>query len=213
MGRDTNRRRYWAVIVKTAMPVNQVFLTCFYLLSTTTGRTGPNPARRDEVGERPGYRRPPASLTDSGTARSRAIAATPKMGPTASTPKAHRQPMAWTMGGTSQIETIVIAKPTQVWVVSAVPTYAGGESSVTAVENCAESATMVMPHTTATRSVSPGGPPNVRPMRSAQSPLTAMAAIVEVVRPQRSETIPPSQQPRAPLAMTAKAAAPPLSPP
>src|SRR5260370_56438 len=74
-----------------------------------------------------GHRRPPASLTASGNPRRRAMAITPKMGPTASTPKAHRQPMAWTMGGTSQIETIVIAKPTQAWVVSAVPTYAGGE--------------------------------------------------------------------------------------
>src|SRR2546428_13918366 len=95
----------------------------------------------------------------------------------------------------SQIETIVSAKPTLVWVVSAVPTYAGGESSVTAVENCAESAMTVKPQTTPTRSVSQGGPPKVRPISSAQRPDSAMATIGKVVRPPRSDTLPPAYQP------------------
>src|SRR5262249_45481348 len=74
------------------------------------------------------HRRPPASATASGSARSRAIAVTPNSGPAASTANVHRQPMAWTSDGTIQMETIVMANPMQVCVVSAVPTYAGGDS-------------------------------------------------------------------------------------
>ena len=50
------------------------------------------------------------------------MASTPSAGPMASVAKAHRQPTRATTGGTSQIEAMVSAKPTQVWVVSAVPT-------------------------------------------------------------------------------------------
>ena len=117
-------------------------------------------------------------------------AITPRSGPIVSIANAHRQPTARTAGGISQIDTSVIAKPTHVCVVSAVPTYAGGESSVIAVENCAESATTLMPQTIAMTSVSAGGPPNVRPITPAQAPLTAIAAMVSVVRPQRSAPAP-----------------------
>ena len=76
-----------------------------------------------------------------------------------------------------------------------------------AVENWAESATIVIPQTTARASVRSGGPPNVSPTVAAQVPESVIAAIVSVVRPQRSETTPPAQHPRAPAAMTTKAAA------
>src|SRR5262245_10288142 len=118
------------------------------------------------------------------------MATTPRTGPIVRVANAQCQPTTPTASGISQIETSVIANPTHVCVVSAVPTYAGGESSVTAVENCAESATTLMPHTSATASVSDGDPPNVRPITAAHAPLTAMAAIVSVVRPQRSAPAP-----------------------
>src|SRR5204863_9355614 len=136
------------------------------------------------------YRRPPARRSDSGEARSRAIAITPSTGPIDNTANAQRQPTARTTGGIIQIDTSVIANPTHVCVVRAVPTYAGGESSVTAVENCAESAMTLIPHTIATSRVSDGGPPKVSPISAAQAPLTAIAAIVSVVRPQRSAPAP-----------------------
>src|SRR5437868_3101949 len=107
----------------------------------------------------------------SGTVRSRPIATTPSRGPIVSSANAHRHPTARTAGGISQIDTSVIANPTQVCVVSAVPTYAGGESSVTAVENCAESATTLTPQTSAIAMVSAGDPPNVSPIVAAHAPL------------------------------------------
>ena len=64
----------------------------------------------------------------------------------------------------------------------------------------------VTPHTSASASVTSGGPPNVNPIVAAQRPLAAMAAIVAAVRPQRSEATPPRQQPSAPVAMTTKVA-------
>src|SRR2546428_4230054 len=112
----------------------------------------------------------------------------------------------------SQIETIVSAKPTHVWVVRAVPTYAGGDNSVIAVENWAESAMTVTPHTTATAKVSSGGPPKVRPIATAQAPEKAIETIVSVVRPHRSEATPPAQQPSAPSAITMNVAPLGLSP-
>src|SRR5262245_3421208 len=124
----------------------------------------------------------------------------------ASVAKAQRHPIAPTTGSSSQIETLVSAKPTHVCIVRAVPTYAAGDSSVIAVENWAESAMTVMPHTIATASVSSGGPPNVSPIVAAQSALSAIAVIVAVVRPQRSDTAPPSQQPSAPMAITTNVA-------
>ena len=49
-------------------------------------------------------------------------------------------------------------------------------------------------------------------MTSAHAPESAIAAIVSVVRPQRSETTPPTQQPTAPAATTTNVAAGALSP-
>src|SRR5574341_1263221 len=75
-----------------------------------------------------------------------------------------------------------------------------------AVENWAESATIVIPQPIVSASVRSGGPPNVRPSVAAHAPERAIAAIVSVVRPHRSETAPPAQQPAPPAAMTTNAA-------
>jgi hypothetical protein len=50
------------------------------------------------------------------------MAAIPKAGPAASITNAHRQPTMVANGGTSWIDTIVSRKPSDVWMVSAVPT-------------------------------------------------------------------------------------------
>src|SRR2546425_10936398 len=88
------------------------------------------------------------------------MATTPSAGPNARAANAHDHPAPRTSGGTSQIDAIVSANPTHVCVVRAVPTYAGGESSVIAVENWAESAMIVIPQTLASASVTSGGPPS-----------------------------------------------------
>ena len=104
------------------------------------------------------------------------------------------------------------ANPTHVCVVRAVPTYAGGESSVIAVENWAESAMIVIPQTLASASVTSGGPPSVNPVTAAHAAEIAIATIVSAVRPQRSDAMPPSQQPSAPMAITRNVAPLALSP-
>src|SRR5262249_60273482 len=65
------------------------------------------------------HRRPPASCCASARLRRRAMAAPPRTRPTASGAKAQRHPMAEAMGGISQMLSVVSAKPTQVFVVSA----------------------------------------------------------------------------------------------
>src|SRR5439155_24912002 len=75
-----------------------------------------------------------------------------------------------------------------------------------------ESAMIVIPQTTASPSVTSGGPPNVSPTTAAHVPEIAMATIVRVVRPQRSDATPPSQQPSAPAAITTNVAPLALSP-
>src|SRR5437867_3820664 len=95
------------------------------------------------------------------------MATTPSAGPNARAANAHDHPAPRTSGGTSQIDAIVSANPTHVCVVRAVPTYAGGESSVIAVENWAESAMIVIPQTLASASVTSGGPPSVNPVTAA----------------------------------------------
>ena len=77
-------------------------------------------------------------------------------------------------------------KPSAVCSVSIVPTRAGSDSSAIDAENCAESATMLTPHTTQTARSAHGGPPNSSPTDAAHEPLTAIATIVSVVRPSRS---------------------------
>ena len=73
-------------------------------------------------------------------------------------------------------------------------------------ENCAESATMLIPHTSASATRGQGEPPNRNPIVAAQVPLTAIAAIVSVVRPRRSASSPAPTEPIAPTAIVAKAA-------
>ena len=86
---------------------------------------------------------------------------------------------------------------------SAVPTWSAGASSLTAVENWAESATTVTPQTRSSGTSTPSGRPNTTPAESAQAPEIIMATLVTTVRPQRSAYSPPSQQPTAPLPTTA----------
>ena len=74
------------------------------------------------------------------------------------------------------------------------------------VENWAESATTQNPHTTATTNTRAIGPERSSPIVSAQEPEMAMARVVDFVRPHRSPSRPPTQQPTAPAPMTTKVA-------
>ena len=60
--------------------------------------------------------------------------------------------------------------PAVVWSARADPAVPGGASSLMAVENCAESATTVMPQTTRTVSTSPAGASNRSPATTALCP-------------------------------------------
>jgi hypothetical protein len=73
--------------------------------------------------------------------------------------------------------------PAQVCTVNMVPTRDASESSATLAENCAESATTVIPQTIQTTPRITGEPPKRRPMTSAQVPLIAIAPMVNHVRP------------------------------
>src|SRR5947209_3651244 len=97
----------------------------------------------------------------------------------------------------------VSKKPRLVCRVSAVPTSSRGANSLTAAENCAESATTATPHYNRSGTKTASGRAKTKPTAKAQHPDTIMAALVTSVRPQRSAYVPPSQQPRAPLATTA----------
>ncbi len=103
------------------------------------------------------------------------------------------------------IVTPVSRNPAAVCNARAEPAVPGGASSLTAVENCAESATTVMPHTTSTVSTMAVGAPNRKPTTMALEPESAMAVIVTVVRPSRSANAPAPMQPTAPEATTRKA--------
>ena len=96
--------------------------------------------------------------------------------------------------------------PSAVCSVSIVPTRDGSDSSATDAENCAESATMLIPQTMQTAISGHADPPNSRPIEAAQLPLTAIATIVSVVRPNRSARNPAPTQPIAPEAIVANAA-------
>src|SRR2546425_1196101 len=100
--------------------------------------------------------------------------------------------------------TQVSRNPRLVCRVSAVPTYSCGASSLTAVENCAESATTVTPQISSSGSSVHSGPPNTMPTVSAQLPDSTIAQLVTQVRPTRSPYFPPSQQPIAPTPTTTK---------
>src|SRR5918995_5819091 len=106
-----------------------------------------------------------------------------------------------------RIVTPVRRKPTEVCSARALPAVPGGDSSLTAVENCAESATTVMPHTTTTARMIQVGAPNSRPAATALEPDNSIAAIVRVVRPRRSASAPAATQPSAPPATTRNAIA------
>src|SRR5205809_198061 len=97
----------------------------------------------------------------------------------------------------------VSRNPRLVCRVSAVPTSSRGASSLTAAENCAESATTVTPQTSSSGIITARGRANTKPTASAQAPDSVIAALVISVRPQRSAYLPPSQHPNAPLPTTA----------
>src|SRR3712207_8034184 len=84
--------------------------------------------------------------------------------------------------------TTVSAKPPASCSVRAVPTYAWSDSSVTIVENCAESATMAKPHTRLTSSTNQAGEPNSNPMSTQQLADTIIISAVVLVLPQRSRS-------------------------
>src|SRR5437762_6823676 len=92
--------------------------------------------------------------------------------------------------------------PRRVWSVRAVPTEAAGASSLTAAENCAESAITAIPHTSNTGTRIQSGRPYTSPTPSAHTPDTTIATLVTVVRPSRSAYRPPSQHPIAPIPTT-----------
>src|SRR3989442_6359754 len=98
--------------------------------------------------------------------------------------------------------TQVSRNPRLVCNVSAVPTYSCGASSLTAVENCAESATTLTPQISSSGSIAHTASPNRMPTVSAQLPDSTMAQLVTQVRPWRSAYFPPSQLPTAPTPTT-----------
>src|SRR5678816_1475320 len=118
---------------------------------------------------------------------------------------ASSQPHKWTQSGTRRIVTIVSRNPRQVWSVIAVPTYWLGASSVIAAENCAESATIEIPHTTATTVTTTSGAVVRKPIASAHVALIAIATIVTMGLPTRSAATPATTQPIAPEAMVMNA--------
>src|SRR5262245_39617667 len=129
---------------------------------------------------------PPAKPRASGSERSLSIAAMPIAGPGANMANAALQPQCARASGTSHSVATVSVKPSASWSVSAVPTYAGSASSVTIVENCAESATTHAPQTSATAGSSHAGPSAAKPTASAHAHETAIASAALVVRPTRS---------------------------
>src|SRR5437016_2938985 len=85
--------------------------------------------------------------------------------------------------------------------VSIVPTSEGSDSSAILAENCAESATTVIPHTTHRATRTAGLPPYRNPARIEHVPLRIIAVIATVVRPHRSASQPAITHPTAPLPM------------
>src|SRR6266567_9321425 len=80
--------------------------------------------------------------------------------------------------------------------------YCGSPSSVTQVENCAESATTLAPQTAAIKSRKTGFAPKNIPTARQQLPLIAIAHEVTTVRPTLSAITPAAKQPTAPQPMT-----------
>src|SRR5689334_2566227 len=130
--------------------------------------------------------------------RTRAIATMPRAGPTARRRNAYLHPTASRNAGRRRIETTVIAKPIAVWAVTAVPTYSGSATSVSAVENWAESAITAVPHTSMSTTTTAGASPYSAAAATQQAPLTAIAPIVTAGRPRASARTPPRMQPASP---------------
>src|SRR5439155_22206306 len=72
------------------------------------------------------------------------------------------------------------------------------------VENWAESATTLAPHTSPIASTRSGGPPNATPIPAEQRPEIASARALLLVRPQRSLRIPAIQLPAKPAPIAAE---------
>lgn len=119
---------------------------------------------RTLTNQRPGENRAP----------SRAIAAIPSAGPSASTGNAQRQPVAAAIAGTSWMVAMVSRNPIDVWSMSAVPTACAGAASVTMALNCAESATTKNPQIAVRTMSSHHGPPNASAASTQQVPETAI---------------------------------------
>src|SRR5262249_54101969 len=79
----------------------------------------------------------------------------------------------------------------------------GGDSSLMAVENCAESATTATPQIRSTGTRTTSGWANRRPTVKAQSPDTNIATLVIRTRPHWSARFPKNQHPGAPIPTTA----------
>ncbi len=88
------------------------------------------------------------------------MAQTPKKGPMARAANAKRQPTASTRDGTRCTVASVRMNPTQVCMVSMVPTVPGSDSSAIEAENWAESATTTTPQNKAKENTSQGAAPN-----------------------------------------------------
>src|SRR5512138_114994 len=73
------------------------------------------------------------------------------------------------------------------------------------VENWAESATAVAPHTMPNAITSAGGAPNRKPAASEHAPDSAMASAAVRVRPQRSASPPAAHEPASPEAIARNA--------
>jgi hypothetical protein len=65
---------------------------------------------------------------------------------------------------------------------------------------------MANPHTKLTNSTSYAGAPRSNPMSTAQLPDMPIIAAVVLVLPQRSPNMPPTKEPKPPIAMTANVA-------
>ena len=75
----------------------------------------------------------------------------------------------------------VSRKPSAVCNVSAVPTYLASDASLTIAENCAESATTAIPHTSETSNTTYVWP-NDNAINKQQAPLTAIDQMVTLAR-------------------------------
>src|SRR6266568_2110916 len=90
--------------------------------------------------------------------------------------------------------------------VSIVPTIEDSDNSAMLAENCAESATTVIPHRRHSVMRTAGLLPYRNPTSTEQVPLRTIAVIATVVRPQRSASQPAITHPNAPLPMVANVA-------